>query len=296
MNTLINPLDWTYVRTFLVVADTGSLTAAATKLGQSQPTVGRHVKAAEAALGVELFTRGTSGLTLTEVGLSLVEPAREMAAASARLENLAAGGDARLRGTVRITASVVVSHHLLPPIIAEIRAEEPDIEIELVPSDTTENLIFREADIAVRMYRPTQLDIVAKHVADHPIALYASSGLLKKYGQPHHIDALRSLPFVGFDTSDMIIRAMRGVGFQVDRHFFGVRCDNQAAYWQLVCAGCGVGAMQTAIGDAEPRVEELDFQPELPALPIWLAAPEALRKSKRIKRVWDMLGDALKRR
>jgi hypothetical protein len=69
--------------------------------------------------------------------------------------------------------------------------------------------------------------------------------------------------------------------------------DKLSFFSKLVCAGCGVGAMQAAIGGAEPHVERLIYQPQLPSLPIWLAAPEVLRKSSRIKRVWDLLGEGL---
>ena len=281
------------MRAFLAVAETGSLSAAARSLGQSQPTLGRQVRAAEAALGATLFVRVPGGLQLTETGRTLLGPAREMAEASARLQTLAAGRDMAVSGTVRITASVVVSHYLLPPIVAELREAEPEIEVELVPSDTTENLIYREADIAIRMFRPAQLDIVTRKIGDSPMALYATGELLSRFGQPADLDELRRLPFVGFDRSDMILRLVRGWGLAVDTAFFGVRCDDQAVYWKLVCAGCGVGGMQTAIGDAEPGVRRLDFQPELPPLPIWLAAHDAMHKSPRVKRVWDFLADSV---
>lgn len=293
MRLASNDLDWIYIRSFLAVAEAGSLTAAAKKSGQSQPTLGRHIRAAEDALGTQLFVRTTGGLQLTEAGLSLLEPARDMAKASARLATIAAGSDARLSGTVRITASVVVSHYLLPAIIADMRQIEPEIEIELVPTDASESLIFREADIAVRMYRPTQLDIVTRKLSDHSIALYASKELLSRQGNPQNFEELAALTFVGFDRSDMIIRTLRGLGFPVDRHFFGVRCDNQSAYWQLVRKGCGVGAMQTIIGDADPEVERLGFQPELPVLPVWLAAHAGLHKTPRVRRVWDHLANRL---
>ncbi|MEL6437184.1 MAG: LysR family transcriptional regulator [Pseudomonadota bacterium] len=286
-------LDWSHIRAFLAVAEAGSLSGAARNLRQSQPTLGRHIKAAETKLGTTLFTRTSGGLELTEAGRALLEPAREMAIASARIETLAAGRDVQLSGTVRITASVVVTHFILPPIIAQLREAEPDIEIELVPSDSSENLIFREADIAVRMYQPTQLDIVTRKMADQRLALYASHGLLARYGQPKTLDEVVAFPFVGFDTSDMIIRHMRSIGLDIDKHFFGVRCDDQAAFWRLVCAGCGVGAMQTVIGDAEPAVERLTVDVHLPPLPMWLAAHEALHKTPRIRRVWDFLAENL---
>ncbi|GHE90767.1 LysR family transcriptional regulator [Aliiroseovarius zhejiangensis] len=290
---IIGDLDWTYIRSFLAVAETGSLTAAAKKTGQSQPTLGRHIKAAERALGTQLFVRTTGGLHLTEAGLSLLGPARDMGNASARFATLAAGRDARLSGTVRITASVVVSHYLLPAVIADLRQIEPDIDIELVPSDTSESLVFREADIAVRMYRPTQLDIVTRQISDHALALYASKKQIARQGNPQSFEDLAALDFVGFDRSDMIIRTMRTLGFPVDRNFFAVRCDDQATYWELVRNGCGVGAMQTIIGDTDPLVERLEFQPELPSLPVWLAAHSALHKTPRVKRVWDHLAHHL---
>lgn len=286
-------LDWTLVRAFLTVAETGSLSAAARALGQSQPTLGRHIKAAEAELGAELFTRELGGLRLTEIGNVLLGPAQEMATASARLETLAAGRDMRVSGTVRITASVVVSHYLLPGIIAQLREAEPEIDIELAPTDTAENLIFREADIAIRMFRPTQLDIITRKIGDSSIALYANRDVLTRFGQPTNLEDLRRLPFVGFDRIDTILRAFRDVGLNATKASFGVRCDDQAAYWRLVCAGCGVGGMQTVIGDTEPLVKRLSFQPALPPLPIWLAAQDAMHKTPRVKRVWDFLIEAL---
>lgn len=290
---LTTDLDWTYIRSFLAVAETGSLTAAAKKTGQSQPTLGRHIKVAEEVLGAQLFVRSTGGLHLTEVGLSLLEPARGMAKAAARFATSAAGHDVALSGTVRITASVVVSHYLLPAILADLRRMEPDVDIELVPSDVSENLIFREADIAVRMYRPTQLDIVTRKVSEQAFALYASKEQLMRQGNPQTFEELAALDFVGFDRSDMIIRTMRALGFSVDRNFFGFRCDDQATYWELVRKGCGVGAMQTIIGDSDTEVERLNFQPELPSLPVWLAAHSTLHKTPRVKRVWDHLADRL---
>ncbi|OUD08558.1 LysR family transcriptional regulator [Marivivens niveibacter] len=293
MDNPIDQLDWSYLKSFVAVAETGSLTAAAQRLGQSQPTIGRHIKAAEDMFGAALFKRELRGLSLTEFGLSVLEPAKQMAEQAARLQNIATGLDQGISGTVRITASMVMSHYVLPEIIANIRRSEPHIEIELVPSDATENLLFREADIAIRMYRPKQLDIVAQHIADQEMALYASNELINRYGQPSTMDELSKLPFVGFDKSDTLIKLMRDLGWPIDRHFFGVRCDDQAAHWNLVRSGCGVGGMQTSVGDHDDRVCRITYQPPLPKLPIWIAATDALRRNLRIRRVWDMLVDGL---
>lgn len=293
---MASPLDWTLLQSFAAVAETGSLSAAARRLGQSQPTIGRHIKTLEQALGVELFTRVPKGLVPTEAGRGMIGPAESMREAASRLQLAAEGQDAGLAGTVRVTASTVVSHFILPPIVAEIRRAHPEIQIELVPSDSSENLLFREADIALRMYRPTQLDIITAHVADQQMGLYAATGFLDRVGRPQTLDELMALDFVGFDANDTIIRTMRGAGLEVTRDFFPVRCDDQAAYWHLVRAGCGIGGMQVPIGTAEPGVERVLPGLQLPQLPVWLAAPAALRHSPRIRLVWDRLAEGLRGR
>jgi len=293
MDKPVGLMDWTLVQSFCAVAEHGSLSAAARALGQSQPTIGRHIKAIEKALGVELFHRAARGLTLTRTGLEILGHAREMQDAAARLHLVAGRHADNLQGTVRITASVVVSHHILPAILADIRVKLPEIQLELVPSDTTENLIFREADIAIRMYRPTQLDVITRHVTDQPMGLYANRSYLDRVGRPQSLQELLALDFLGFDRSDQIIRTMRDIGMDVDRDFFPVRCDDQAAHWRLICAGCGVGAAQTIIGDFEPLVERIAGEIRLPTIPVWLAAPDALRSNARIRAVWDLLAKGL---
>ena len=178
-----NP-DWTLYRSFLAVAEHGSLSAAARHLALSQPTLGRHIAELEAALATALFTRVPRGLVLTDAGTAMLPAARQMRDAAAALALLAAGREGSLSGTVRLTASRVVSHYLLPPILADLRQKEPGIEIELVPSDSTENLLFREADIALRMYRPTQLDVVTRHLGDLGTAIYAARSFLDRHGRP----------------------------------------------------------------------------------------------------------------
>jgi len=293
MTTSPANFDWSLAQSFLAVLERGSLSAAARTLGQSQPTLGRHVRAMEAALGVELFTRVAQGLVPTDAAHDLAPHARAMAEAAARLDLAAAGQAGTLTGTVRITASVIVSHFILPEIIARLRRCQPDIQIELVPSDTTENLTFREADIALRMYRPEQLDVMTRRLADRSTGLFAATAYLDRVGRPQTLDELSRLEILGFDKSDIILRAVRSMGIEADRGFFPIRCDDQAAYWHMICAGCGVGGIQCQIGDAEPKVERIMPEVALPPLPFWLAAPEALRHVPRIRAVWEFLAAEL---
>lgn len=287
-------IDWNLIRSFLAVAETGSLSGAARAIGQSQPTLGRHVKELEAALGANLYTRHTRGFELTETGQAMLPHAMTMRDAMQSLELTAAGHSIAERGTVRITASVFASQYLLPDILADVRAEASDIQIELVPSDATENLLFREADLAVRMYRPTQLDIITRHITDLSIGTFAAKSYLDRKGRPASLDDLFDHDLVGFDRDDTMLRAMANMGWSATRDWFAVRCDNQAVYWALVRAGCGIGFTQTGIARSDPFVEELSLGIDIPSLPVWLAAPDLLRHTPRVRRVWDLLSDRLR--
>lgn len=287
-------LDWSLIRAFLAVAETGSLSAAARALGSSQPTVGRQVREIEAALGVEVFQRHAKGLTLTETGEAMFPAAKKMRDAAGEIALVAAGRDTKPTGTVRITASVIVAHFVLPQILAKLRVDEPGIEIDLVASDSSDNLLFREADIALRMYRPDQLDMVTLHVTDLPLGIYARRDYLDRVGRPETVEDALKLDWVGYDRSDLMLRGMRELGWSVDRSFFATRTDDQAGNWQLIRAGCGIGIVQIATGQSAPEVERLFPDMPLPSLPVWLTAHEAMRRTPRIARVWDALADGLK--
>ena len=293
MDKALNDFDWSLIRAFLAVAETGSLSGAARSLSLSQPTLGRQIKQLEDQMGLRLFERQARGLELTDTGESLLEPARAMRAAFGQLRLRAAGRDHKMEGTVRITASEVMAHHVLPKIIAGMREAEPNIQIELFPSDASENLLFREADIAVRTYRSTQLDVITKQIGTVEMGIYAAKSYLAKHGTPERIDDLLNHTIVGYDRDDRIIVGMRDLGWPATREFFDVRCDDQNTYWELVRAGCGVGFTQQSFASVDPLIARVLPEVELPTLPIWLAAPEVMRSTPRIKRVWDMLEEGI---
>ncbi len=291
----MEPFDWSLIRSFLAVADTGSLSAAARQTGISQPTLGRHIRALEARLGAPLFTRTAMGQDLTDAAHGLLPEARAMRDAAARLVLAAAARQPGLSGTVRLTASRVVAHYVLPPLLAVLRQEEPGIDIDLVASDTSENLLFHEADIALRMYRPTQPDLISRHLRDLSVGLYAAPAYLDRHRRPQTTEALLALDFVGLDRSDLIIRAMAGMGITRQRGDFPLRCDDQLVYWNLVRAGCGVGGMQCAIADRDTAVERIAPFLTLPPLPLWITTAVPLSHSPRLRRVWNHLVEGLGR-
>ena len=287
-----NAPDWSLLRSFLAVAESGSLSGAARVLGLSQPTLGRHITETETALKLTLFTRTARGLALSVAGTALLPHAQAMQEAAQALSLAAAGRNADMSGTVRITASQIMATYILPAMLADLRMREPQIEIELVPSDTSENLLFREADIAVRMYRPTQLDLITQHLIDLPLGLYAAKTYLNRVGRPTTHDEVLVRDLIGFDRSDQMLRMLQALGITRTRNDFPLRCDDQVVYWNLVRAGCGIGGMQCLVGDADPLVERVAPFVALPALPVWLTAAEALRQTPRIRRVFDYLVEA----
>lgn len=251
------------------------------------------MRAVEEALGAELFRRHPRGLALTDLGAAMVDPARAMHEAAGRIALTAAGHQEALEGTVRITASVAMSLHHMPRIIAGMRQAEPLIQIELVPSDESRNLLFREADIAVRMYRPSQPDLIARHLGDMALGLYGAKSYLDRVGHPTSLDEALKLDFVGYDALPLLIDGFAEAGITVTRDWFPVRCDDHATYWELVRAGAGLGFGQRPMAALVPDIEEIETGFPLPPLPVWLTAHERMRRTPRLRRVWDMLVDGL---
>ena len=286
-------LDWTLLQSFAAVAEAGSLSAAARATGVSQPTLGRHIRRLEDAAGGALFARHRGGLRLTEAGRRLLPAVAQMRAAAARAALAAAGQGDALAGTVRVTASVAVARYHLPAMLARLRAAAPGLQLEVVASDTSENLLFREADIAIRMYRPGQLDMVARRIGDLTLGLYASHAYLDRLGLPGPPTALGQVEMIGYDRSELIVRGMRALGHDVARGDFPLRCDDQGAYVEMVRAGCGVGIVQDSIAAGMPELVRVFHEVSLPRLPVWLAVPAPLREVRRVRFVLDRLAAEL---
>jgi DNA-binding transcriptional LysR family regulator len=286
-------LDWTLLRSVATVAETGSLSAAARRLRQSQPTLGRHIQAAEAALGQPLFRRHAKGLEPTAFCQTLLPAAARMQEAASQVELLAAGGSPDASGRVRLTASVFVTTHILPPILAQLRLTHPQIALDVVASDTTENLLFHEADIALRMYRPTQLDMITRHLGDLTLGLYASETYIARHGAPTSPEDMFDHQWVGYDRSDLLIRGMQAMGLEVTRDFFTTCTDDQVAYWNFVAAGCGIGIGQTVVAGRTQGVRRILPDLPMPVLPVWLTAHPALRHQPRVAAVWSTLDEAI---
>lgn len=288
--------DWAKLQSFASVAEHGSLSAAARATGASQPTLSRHVAALEDEIGLRLFDRTSEGLVLTSAGAEIYANARTMSEAANQIGLIASGRSQEVKGSVRITASDTVSSQVLPPMLAALRQAEPQISFELVASNEAHNLLKREADIAVRMFRPTQNDVITRKVGDLKLGFFASTDYLARRGRPTGLADAAAHDFIGFDKSDAMIEGFRQQGIPVERTFFPFRTDALYVHLELVRAGCGIGLLHTEAASQIHGVEQVLAEIPIPPLEFWLTAHAELRTSPRIRRVYDFLADRLAER
>jgi DNA-binding transcriptional LysR family regulator len=286
-------LDWTLLRSFLAVLDAGSLSTAAASVGATQPTLSRHIQTLETELDAVLFRRSVRGLEPTQAALNLAEDARAMGRAAEALALKAGGQSQSMTGAVRLTASRIMASYVLPKMIAALRAAEPGIEVEIVASDEPQNLLRRDADLALRMFAPTQQALVARKLGDSPLGVYAGKAYLARRGRPQVLADMMAHDIIGFDRGEDIIRGFDARGFRVTREFFPVRTDDQVVFHQMMLAGAGIGFAQRRVAEAHAELERLDVGLDLPPLPVWLVMHEEVRSNARIRRVADFLSDAL---
>jgi DNA-binding transcriptional LysR family regulator len=284
---------WELFRTFLEVIRDGSLSGAARKLALTQPTVGRHIDALETALGLSLFSRSPQGLRATPAALELVGYAETMASASAALQRTASGGAKADRGTVRVAASEMIGCEVLPPILARFRDDHPGITLELAISSRNEDLLRRDADIAVRMVRPRQKSLVARRIGKSAIGFYAHRNYAQKYGLPKTIAELEKHCLIGFDRDALALRSLGKLPRAVTRENFGFRCDSDLAQFAVLRAGVGIGGCQHNIAR---RFEEL--VPVLAKairfeLEVWVAMHEDMKSTGRVRLLFDHLAAGL---
>lgn len=286
--------DWNCARAFLVTVEQGSLSAAAEALNLTQPTLSRQVAALETELGVTLFERLGRGMAPTKSGLELLEHVQSMGDA-ANLLSIAANGQATaLEGEVTITCVDLAATFQLPSIIKQLRLAHPAIELDIIASDQTRDLKQREADIAIRYFRPTEPDLIARKLAPEVSALYATPDYLQTLGRRVTMSSLGGANFIGFDYMNRnYIAGLNSFGIPVERSNFKVICNNQNAHWEMTKLGIGIGVMPITIGDREPSVKRVLPKKSVFKRPLWLVAHRELRTNRRLKTVFDFLGDHL---
>jgi DNA-binding transcriptional LysR family regulator len=285
--------DWSHFRAFLAVLRDGTLSGAARELGLTQPTLGRQIAELEHRLGTALFVRSQRGLAPTDAARDIAPYAQAMAAAAGSMLRAASGGASDAAGVVRITASEIIGAEVLPSLLAEFRRAHPGIIVELVLSNRVEDLLRGEADIAVRMARPSQQALVARQIGEVRLGLYAHRLYLKHAPAPKSVAALlRDHALIGFDQGTPFLRQLLA-GMPITRNHFALRTDSDLAYLAAVRAGFGIGFVQQGIARRDPKlVAILPDEVSLP-LDMWLVLHEDLRASRRLRLMMDHLAKGL---
>ncbi|MEL7027875.1 MAG: LysR family transcriptional regulator, partial [Pseudomonadota bacterium] len=204
--------DWNQVRAFLATAEEGSFSGAARALKTTQPTIGRQISALEDALGVTLVERSVRGLTLTQAGRDLLDHVRAMGEAASLISMAADGQSQEVTGEVTVTATDLMSAAFLPPILKPLRQSAPGVSIRIIATSDMQDLMRREADIAVRHTRPEQLDLIAQHVCNFRAHLYAASSYIQAAGRPRTPRQLADHVFVGNPDPARLIAPLQSQG------------------------------------------------------------------------------------
>ncbi len=285
--------DWGHFRSFLAVFREGSLSAAARILGLTQPTLGRQIAELERDLGTALFIRSQRGLIPTDAGRDIAGHAEAMSAASSAMMRAASGGLSDTAGIIRITASDIVGAEVLPPLLASFHRKVPAVTIELSLSNRMADLLTGEADIAVRMLRPGQQAIVARHIGDVGLGLYAHKSYLETAPPLTTPETLFGThPLIGFDRQTPILPGL-SKDFTLTRDIFALRTDNDLAQLAAIRAGCGIGFIHHGIARRTTELIPVFPREVGITLQLWLALHEDLRASRRLRLMMDHLAAGL---
>jgi molybdate transport repressor ModE-like protein len=283
-------LNWDDLRLLLLIAQEGTLRGAARKAGVSPATMSRRLDELEEAVGQKLVERFQGGCIPTAYGSDIFALAGQMGEIALEVERTRDQGNAHAAsGVVRINTDEWLSYFLTTRF-ARFHDAYPNVEVEIVTSHRPYNLARREADIAIRPYRPEQLDLVTRRLGTLSFGLYCSRDVATRHAAALASRDWASLPFVGFDEprsefqSDRWLRALPGAPAP------WMRCSYGLGILDGVAHGAGLGVLATFLaGDAQDLVAAITHSPELDQ-DIWLSMHSGLRTSARVRAVVDFMG------
>ncbi|MEL6758985.1 MAG: LysR family transcriptional regulator [Myxococcota bacterium] len=284
----MSDLDWKWLKSFLAVAEAGGTALVGPVLSSSQSTLSRHVRQLEAALGVDLFERTGQGLLLSPGGREIYEYAAAVRQRVVELEGQALRLSESSAGPARITMSRLLGLHFGPGWISALAVDHPELSVDLVLDDQEVNLLRRDAEIAVRMFKPTQSELRLRRCTELRVGFFISDTYRRNYGEPASLDELKAHRLIGFDRLDYWNLYARKLGFHFDRKNFAVRTDSTFLHAELAKAGVGLAALPIFVGgdaDLLRVLPDVSFAGQT----IYLAAHPELRRNRRLSAVWAHL-------
>jgi DNA-binding transcriptional LysR family regulator len=286
--------DWNDVRCLLAVHRTGTLTRAARTLEVNQSTISRRLVALEDKLGARLVQHEADRYVLTELGHSLLARMEQMEEAAFAVERAAEGREAHLSGSVRMTAPDAFGSRFLPQLLAEFHQAYPEIDIQLVAENRTLNLFRREAELALRMLRPVQRELLVRRVGDVGNAVYASPAYLKRRGMPG--TGFRDHDFIAFDETFQPGASMRWFDQHASQARKVLSCNSTHVMHSAALAGIGLAILPCYLADKEPGLTRVLTPSRVVSQALYLVLHQDLRKTARVRALAEFLTAALKAR
>ena len=294
MNRALGTWQWDDVRFFLAVARAGSLSGAARVLGVGHVTVGRRITLLERRLGVTLLHRTPDGFAVTAAGDAVLRQCIAMENAALDLERVAAGRDSLAAGSVRLTATEALARQIIAPAIAELRKSHPDLRIDLAVGVRSLDIARREADLAVRVGRPSGSGLVCRKLGDVGYSLYASRSYLATYRLPQRGKGLADQHLITF-TGAPAATSPFFMNERLEGARIALRCDNPLIQLQAAANGIGIAELACFLGDECADLVRI-WPDEVPALrAVWLVTHEDSRRSARIRVASSAIGDVFRR-
>jgi len=287
-------MDWDKLRIFYAVAEAGSFTHAGETLNLSQSAVSRQISTLEESIGITLFHRHARGLILTEEGELLHKAASEIFGKLAMIEGQLADSKQLGEGPLRITVAEFIGSTWLAPKLAQLKKEHPDIQLTMLLDDRILNLGMREADAAIRLYKPEQPDLIQRQLASINFHICASKSYLKERGTPKTAKDLRKHTLIGYPDNvpapfadpNWLFRVAETEG---ESHHETVMMNSIYAIFETVKAGTGIAALPDYMVAKDPDIVQILPDTVRPPVDIYFVYPEERRHSKRIGIFKDFL-------
>lgn len=281
-------MEWSDLRVFLAIARAGTLGAAARKLGQTQPAMGRRLQALEQAVGHKLFQRTKTGFVLTDEGAAVLNHAERMEEEALALQRELSGQEGQLEGMLRVTASDWFAEYLLTPVIAEFTARHPRVVVELLTDSRFLSLSRREADLAFRIQPFDEPDVVSRKLLHMPYGVYAGAG----HPLPHAGDGTGA----GLITMDVAFANMPDVAWlqrMLPNAHVALRSNARAVQARMCARGAGIAVLPRPLGDSFNGLQRIDLGEEPPTRETWLGYHRDMRRLARLRALLDLVVERL---
>ncbi|WP_260986132.1 LysR family transcriptional regulator [Bordetella genomosp. 13] len=282
-------IDWQDVRVFLALGRYGSLSAAARALRVTHATIARRIQSLEDSMGRKLVERRPDGYLLTPAGEAAMQAATGMESAAQQLRTTDQGDDGELRGVVRVNAPPALAHAFLSVHLARITAVHPKLGIDLATDLRAISLERRRADIAVRVGKPADGDLIATPVGHMAFGFYGTDARCTEALQG------RRTPFVGFDEQNSDIPEARWLAQHFPRAHVAFRAENQVLQATAAREGAGIALLPHYIGRQLPELRPCALTPVPTPREIFLLIRGQDRKAGPVRAVMRHLEDAFKR-